>query len=151
MGATASYTQFKIETKTSTILRSNRMLLNYLAKVRKSLKFFPPVKRLVPELFKYPPRHSVSEIQRLITLLRREPAPPSNPVSRSVAHSFSTLRSCEPHPLSVATQSLRQQLLPVSVSQSQNSTLHAVLRRTTGHWLKSLVEKTLKFCNSKSQ
>jgi len=49
MGATASHAQFKIEAKTSKILCSNKMLLHYLVKVRKSLKFLPPVKQLVPE------------------------------------------------------------------------------------------------------
>jgi len=46
--------RFKIEAKTSKSFRSNKTLLRYLAKVHKSLKFFPHVKRLVPELFKHP-------------------------------------------------------------------------------------------------
>jgi len=48
----ASHAQFKIEAKTSQILRSNKTLLHYLAKVRKSLKFIPAVKRLVHEFLK---------------------------------------------------------------------------------------------------
>jgi hypothetical protein len=46
MSATASHAQFKIEAKTSKILRSNKMLLHYLAKVRKFLELIPRVKRL---------------------------------------------------------------------------------------------------------
>ena len=74
MSATASHAQFKINAKTSKVLLTNKMLLHYLAKVCKSLKFIPHVKRFVPELFKYP-HSTLSEIQRFITLLRREPAP----------------------------------------------------------------------------
>jgi hypothetical protein len=134
MGVTASHAQFKIETKTSTILRSNKMSLHYLAKVRKSLKLFPPVKQLIPEFFKYPPPHPTLSVRF------KDSSPCSEDsllhfevVSHSVAHSFSTLRSCEPHPLSVANQSLRQQLPSVSASHSQNSIRHVVLRRATGH------------------
>jgi hypothetical protein len=91
------------------------------------------------------PPHSVSENQRFIALLRTQPASLWSSVSHSVTHSFSTLRSCKPHPLSVATQSLCQQLLSVSATHSQQSTRHADLRSTSGHSYKISLKK---LCNS---
>ena len=145
MSATASHTQFKTEVKTSKILRSNKVLLHYLAKMHKSLKFIAPVKWLVPELFKYP------------TPLCQWDSKIYHPAQKTACSSLKLcVTSCNTQlfyfeelwpPPAVHGYSIITSAATVNICRTR----HAVLRRTTGHWHKVSLKKYLKFCNPKSQ